>query len=325
MNRWVEGTVVARKHWSARLCSLQVEAGLACFQAGQLQRLLKVALLLPALIWLAGCSGARLAYNNADTVMRWMADDYFALEGPQEEDFKARLARFHAWHRNEELPRYSALMTSAGDKLAGGLTQQELLWAWDSVKARYGGLAAHAAPELAAVLVTLTPAQFERLNKKFAESGAEYTRKYIKGGEAKQRARRDKRNLELMREWFGDLSAEQEAQLRISSGKLPLLYALRLQNRQRRQSDFVSLLKAYRIPAELEPRLEHWLTDWEDGASPEYRRLSALHQEQYIEMLLELDRGLTPSQRTHAVTRLSEYAELFTALAGRGKLARSGM
>jgi len=59
-----------------------------------------------------------------------MANDYFVLEGAQEEDFKARLARFHDWHRSEELPRYSALMAGAADKLAAGLTQQDLLWAW---------------------------------------------------------------------------------------------------------------------------------------------------------------------------------------------------
>jgi hypothetical protein len=289
-----------------------------------MQRLLKVAFLLLAVASLAGCSGARLAYNNADIVVRWMADDYFALEGPQEEDFKARLAGFHAWHRSEELPRYSVLMTSAGDKLADGLTAPELLWAWESVKGRYRRMAAHAAPELAAVLATLTPAQFDRLDKKFAESDAEYAKKYLKGGEAEQRKRRDKRNLELMREWFGDLSDEQEAQVKISSAKLPLLYELRLQNRERRQDEFVALLKAYRSPAELEPRLKQWLTEWEEGASPEYRRLSELHREGYIQMLLELDRGLTPAQRVHAVTRFYEYAEIFKALAEQSKLARSG-
>ena len=289
-----------------------------------MRRLLKFALLLLALSGLAGCSGARLAYNNADTVVRWMADDYFALEGAQEEDFKARLARFHAWHRSEELPRYRALMASAGEKLADGLTAPELLWAWENVKARYRRMAAHAAPELAAVLATLTPAQFERLEKKFAESNVEFSKKYLKGGEEEQRERRDKRNLELMREWFGDLSDEQEAQLMIGSAKLPFLYPLRLHNRQRRQGEFVALLKTYRSPAELEPRLRQWLTEWEEGASPEYRRLSIRHRELYIQMLLQLDRGLTPAQRVHAMTRLREYAEIFEALAGQGKPARPG-
>jgi len=289
-----------------------------------MRRLVRFALLLLALAALAGCSGARLAYNNADTVLRWMADDYFALEGAQEQDFKQRLARFHAWHRSEELPRYSVLMTSAGDKLADGLTAGELLWAWESVKGRYRRMAAHAAPELAAVLVTLTPAQFERLDKKFAESDAEYAKKHLKGGETEQRERRDKRTLELIREWFGDLTGAQEAQLRIASTRLPLLYTLRLQNRQRRQAEFVGLLKTYRTPAELEPRLTHWLTEWEEGASPEYRSLSEQHRALYVQMLLDLDRGLTAAQRAHAAARCYEYAEIFRALAAQGKLPPSG-
>ncbi|MEK7362159.1 MAG: DUF6279 family lipoprotein [Pseudomonadota bacterium] len=289
-----------------------------------MRRLLNLAFLLLALAVLAGCSGARLAYNNADTVLRWMADDYFALEGAQEEDFNARLERFHVWHRSEELPRYSVLMTSAGDKLADGLTATELLWAWENVKGRYRRMAAYAAPELAAVLATLTPAQFGRLQKTFAESEAEFTRKFLKGGKAEQRKRRDKRNLELMREWFGDLSGEQEAQLARASAGLPLVYELRLQNRQRRQGEFLALLKTYRSPAELEPRLKHWLTEWEEGASPAYRRQSEQHQTLYIQMLLELDRGLAPAQRVHAVTRLHEYAEIFKSLAEQDKLAQSG-
>ena len=177
-----------------------------------MRRLLKFALLLLALTGLAGCSGTRLAYNHADTLVRWMADDYFALDGAQQEDFNERLVRFHAWHRSDELPRYSALMASAAGKLARGLTQPELSWAWDSVVARYRSMAAQAAPDLAPVLTTLTPAQFQRLEQKFAESNAEYARKHLSGGEAEQRERRDKRNLELMREWFGDLSGEQESE-----------------------------------------------------------------------------------------------------------------
>jgi len=286
--------------------------------------LLKFALLLSALASLAGCSGARLAYNNADTVVRWMADDYFALQGAQEDDFKARLAGFHAWHRSEELPRYSTLMTSAGDKLADGLTAPELLWAWESVKGRYRRMAAYAAPELAAVLATLTPAQFDRLGKKFAESNTEYAKKYLKGSDAEQRKRRDKRNLELMREWFGDLSDAQEAQLKAASSALPLLYESRLQNRLRRQGEFVGLLNTYHGAAELEPRLKQWLIEWEEGASPEYRRLSELHLQLYVQMLLELDRGLTPAQRAHAVARCYEYAEIFKALAAQNRPERSG-
>jgi ferredoxin--NADP+ reductase len=39
MSKWAEGTVVAQKHWAGRLYSLQVDAELAPFQAGQFTKL----------------------------------------------------------------------------------------------------------------------------------------------------------------------------------------------------------------------------------------------------------------------------------------------
>ncbi|MCX7141572.1 MAG: ferredoxin--NADP reductase [Proteobacteria bacterium] len=39
MNKWAEGTVVSQKHWSGQLYSLQVEAELAPFEAGQFTKL----------------------------------------------------------------------------------------------------------------------------------------------------------------------------------------------------------------------------------------------------------------------------------------------
>lgn len=39
MSKWVEGTVVAQKHWAGNLYSLQAEAELAPFQAGQFAKL----------------------------------------------------------------------------------------------------------------------------------------------------------------------------------------------------------------------------------------------------------------------------------------------
>ncbi len=292
-------------------------AGLRCLRA------LRFAFLLLACLALSACSGARFAYNHADTAVAWIANDYFGLEGAQEEDFNARLARFHVWHRSEELPRYSTLFATAGAKLADGMSEAELDWAWASVLGAYRRMAAQAAPDLAVVLVTLTPAQFERLEKKFVESNAEYSKKNIKGGVEKQRARRYKRNLELMREWFGELSDEQETKLKAASERLPLLYEQRLENRQRRQREFVAMLKAYHSPQELEPKLKRWLLEWDEGAAAEYLHATELHRAKYMRMLLELDRSLTPNQRQHAVSRFADFAALFTALAEQAKLARS--
>jgi len=273
---------------------------------------------------LCGCSGVRLAYNNADTALRWMADGYLDFEPPQAYDFNTRLAHFHAWHRRQELPRYSELMASASDKLADGLTREELLWAWDSVNARMRAAAGQAAPEMAAVLASLSADQIVHLEKKFADTNEEFFKKQVKGGEPEQRKRRMKRNLEWLNDIFGDLSDAQEERLRALSDALPLLYTLRLSDRVRWQKEIVAMIRQHRGAAELGPRLAHWIAHWEGGRAPEYQRLTLAHREQYVEMLLEMDKGMTPKQREHAVTRLRRYAEDFRALAEEGKPARPG-
>jgi len=284
-------------------------------------RCIRLVFALCALALLAGCSGTRLAYNNADSVLRWMALDYFDLGDAQEEDLRARVTRFHAWHRAEELPRYGKLSQIAADKLAGGIARQDLIWAWDQVMARYRHMAGRAAPDLAAVLVTLTPEQLAHLERSFAESNRKFTKKFLGGSPDEQRLRRDRRNLEMLQDWYGDLSAAQEAQFRRASAELPLLYELRLKNRQRRQREFVELLRARRNGADLATGLQHWLRDWEAGANADYMRLSREYRARYMDLLIELDRSLSAAQRAHAVTRLREYAEIFLALAAQGETA----
>jgi len=39
MSKWVEGTIVSQKHWAGQLYSLQIEADIAPFQAGQFAKL----------------------------------------------------------------------------------------------------------------------------------------------------------------------------------------------------------------------------------------------------------------------------------------------
>jgi hypothetical protein len=275
-------------------------------------------------VLLSGCSAVRLAYNNADTALRWMADGYLDFEPPQADDFNARLAGFHAWHRSQELPQYAELLAGASDKLADGLTREELLWAWDNVNARMRAAARQAGPEMAVVLASLSAEQIVHLEKKFVETNEEFFKKQIKGGEPEQRKRRMKRNLEWIEDVFGDLSDAQEEQLRALSDALPLLYTLRLADRVRRQKEVVAMIRRERGAAEFAPRFVHWFSNWEEGRAPEYQRLTLAHREQYVEMLLDMDKGMTPKQREHAVKRLRKYAEDFRVLAEEGKPVRPG-
>ena len=92
-------------------------------------------LVLAAAAALAGCGTVmRVVYNNGDFALRVMANEYFDTSGDQSEILKAQLARFHEWHRREELPAYARVFQGAAERAARGLTPEDATWAIVSVR-----------------------------------------------------------------------------------------------------------------------------------------------------------------------------------------------
>ena len=56
---------------------------------------------------------------------------------------------------------------------------------------------------------------------------------------------------------------------------------------------------------------------WDGGRAPEYVAAARRYREEYQDMLLDLDRSLTPAQRRIAAGRLREWAADFRVLAQR--------
>src|SRR5688572_7619124 len=123
-------------------------------------RLLIVAALATAV---AACTFTKFAYNQADTVMVWLADDHFDLDTQQKAEFQKRFDRFHQWHRFEQLPDYAQFMKVARTRMQDGVSQEDVMWFVDGLKGRTRTAAQKAAPEAAPLLATLTPAQIENL------------------------------------------------------------------------------------------------------------------------------------------------------------------
>src|SRR4051812_41917437 len=107
------------------------------------------------------CAFTRFGYNQADTVAAWMADEYFDLDGQQKQEFAKRFERFYAWHRNEQLPDYAGFMRAAQTRVQKGIAREDILWFVEGLRARVRVAGHQGAPEAAAFLATLTPAQIE--------------------------------------------------------------------------------------------------------------------------------------------------------------------
>jgi hypothetical protein len=266
---------------------------------------------------LTACSLTRVAYNYADSIVPYMASNYLDLDAEQSERLRPLIVRFHEWHRTNELPVYAALLRSASERAAKGLTADDVAWAMDSLRSRYRRLAAKAAEDAAPVLATLEPAQLAVLEHKFAESNEKYAKEYLSTDDAKRKRVQAKRMLDRFRDIAGSLTHEQEARIERFALDHERHVELRFEDRQHWQRDLVAVLREHRDPKDLGPRLAHLFYNPELRRSEEFSREDKRWNEDFGQLIADLDRTLSDRQRAHVVKRLSGYAEDFSTLAGK--------
>jgi len=273
------------------------------------------------LSWLAACSVTRVGYNYVDIVVRYLASSYLDLDAVQSEDLEPRLVRLHRWHRVNELPAYAELLRSASQRAAKGITAEDVAWGVGNVRARYRSFAAKAAEDAAPVLATLEPAQLAALEHKFSENNEKYAKKFLSLDDEKRRRAQTQRMLERFSDFAGDLSSEQEARIERFALAHERHVALRFEDRQRWQRDFVALLRQQRAPQELGRSLADMFEKPELRRSEEFLREDRRWDEDLGRLIVDLDGSLSPKQRAQVVRRLSDYAEDFAVLSGKRKEA----
>ncbi len=271
---------------------------------------------------LGGCSLLRIGYGQLDTYAAWVADDYFDLDPRQRQEFHARFDRLHEWHRHEQLPDYAAFLMETRARVLKGLAREDMLWITDNARTRYRTLIERGANDAAALLLTVTPAQLEALQRRWEKDNSRFAREHRLDQDADaQRNAATQRLLGRVRDWTGSLTVEQEERIALLARELPVNPRLRHEDRLRRQREFLQLMTQRADPAPFQVRLRHWLLHWEAGRDPEYARIWAEWPRKQADFYVAVDRLLTREQRAHVARRLQSYADDFTRLARRPEAA----
>ena len=275
----------------------------------------RVWLLALLLLVVSGCSTIRIAYNQADHIVAWIADDYFDLTSEQEQALREPLERFHAWHRRTQLPEYAALLENVQQRVSAGTKLNDADWLAEAIKLRYRAVVLHAHADAAAVLATLSDTQLLATRRHFDKINRKYVKDNGVGASAdEQRRLRERRMLERIEHWTGPLDAPLETKLRDLSRGLPLITDAAYRERLRRQEEFMRLLQSRQAP-DFASRLRDWLLEWDRTRSaeyqPQYARFIQARNSMYVEVL-----GVaTPEQRAHVLSVLRRYQNAFRELA----------
>ena len=285
-----------------------------------MKSVLKVTLALAAAALLAACTALRLAYDNADTYLLFRAKSYLDLDAKGSDELDERIDEFFAWHRRTALPQYARLSEEAAKRVTRGLSREDLVWGYDSLVAHARQSLRFAAERVAPLLDRLTPQQVAHMERRFAEDNRKFAREYLHGSEAERRKRRARRLEERLEDWVGNLSSVQAEKVRQFSERTPLYDELRAKDRQRMQAEFVDMIRK----RQAQKHLPDWIANWERGRDPAHLAASERFRQEYLTLLLEIDKTLSSEQRNRAAANFRRYAEDFNVLARRARAESPG-
>jgi hypothetical protein len=275
--------------------------------------ILKFVLALAAAWLLSGCAAMRLAYDNADTYVRWRASSFLDLAGADSDELDERIDAFHAWHRAKALPQYARIAEEAAKRIADGLSPEDLVWGYDSIVAQARESLRIAAEGIAPLLDRVGPEQMAKIERGVAEDNRKFAREYLRGNEAERRKKRIKRTVDRLEDWVGKLSPAQLERVREYSERAPLNEDLRDRDRKRLQTEFLSIVRG----REAQKRLPERMARWESGRDAAYSAAQEAWRKEYFSMLVDVDRMLSAEQRARAVARFRSFAEDFNVLSAK--------
>lgn len=290
---------------------------------------------------LGGCSSVWLGYSTLPSLIAWRVDRDLALDDAQRRLVGEHLESLERWHRASELPRYADFLSGIA---AAPLAVSEATvagWRTRVLQDAWRPIAEQAARPVAALALTLRPAQLDRLARRFAERNDELKREWglaangispaggrqaAGGGQMLVDARvlidaRVERFRGRAEFFFGDLDTAQLDTLRALAAAHPPYEADWMAEREARQRRALVVLGAItreQPPLEVaEARVRDWLLSLWKAEDPARAARLAAASSATDRLCATLLASAAPAQREKMSGRLRGWAQDLAAMAAR--------
>jgi hypothetical protein len=260
--------------------------------------------------------GPRLIYTHLDRLIPKYANDYLPLNGQQRDRLDERLNAHLAWHCRTQLVRYATFFDRLRIDVSDPnrpVTPARVGEYDEIIKNAWNDLLHQTGPDIARILSTAEDAQIAALSDNLAEKNEEIAKKYIHISPESQDRLRQKEMRKRLHRWISRLTPEQEALVAAWSAAYEPMAEDRLAFRKMVQKRFLQLLRQ-RSRNGFEAAFTDLLTHFRELRTPAYQRKLDINREKTLELLVELERSLTPSQRDHLLDRFRSYSKIFMEL-----------
>jgi Family of unknown function (DUF6279) len=260
---------------------------------------------------LQGCSLVKLGYGQASPLaFRWL-DRYVDFDDAQSLKVRSALDDALAWHRRTQLPDYVQLLALAEAEVAADATPERMCaWAGE-IRSRVEPALQYLAPTIADVVVTLSPAQLARIEKRFAETNDDYRDDHLQKSPQRRHRAEVEREVERAEMLYGRLDAGQRDLVANSVSTSPYIAEIAFAERKDRQQDVLSLVRrlreahAGRDDAIVQVRA--YLNGIDHSPRESYRRYAARVTAHRCALASDLHNAASAAQRREAAKKLAGY------------------
>ena len=189
------------------------------------------AALVACVLCLTACSGTTFVYNRLDTILPWYVDDYVELNATQERQLEEILRPFLDWHRQQELPRYVALLERVDSSLDQEVTPAELAGIYDEMQVAWLRLEQESLDGLLELGASLSDAQVEEFLVYMRERQEEYEEEYLSRSGSEYREEIYDNLADTLEDYLGRLTSEQKDLLRQAAAEFERADEVWLQER----------------------------------------------------------------------------------------------
>ncbi|UVT17703.1 MAG: hypothetical protein H8K04_09325 [Nitrospira sp.] len=257
---------------------------------------------------LAGCSFTTTAYRFADRIILWKADHYFDLNSTQRHELAERLTPLLDKHRHEALPQYEAFLQEVRQRVERGLTGPDIDWAYAAYDRLRADLFERVVADSGALLASVDARQVRTFESALQKDNAK-TARLVQVSESERLKKRAQTTLELVKDWLGTLTKEQQAQIREWSLTLPDVQPAWVAYQQQRQQELLILLHQERTPERIARELRTMFVYPDQTAPRSYLHAVRQMRANAKAITLAIDERMTPDQRHHAVAKLQKLID----------------
>lgn len=274
-------------------------------------RIAGIILVLAGALALSACSAVKLGYNTVPDLVYWWLDGYVDFNDGQRGPVRSEIARAHAWHRQQELPRIAELLARMEQLAPGEISADQACMLVQQVRERLDAVAEQVEPAVAAIAITLQPRQLRHLERKLRDRNETFRKENVEPAPEQLQARRFERMLERAGMIYGRLDEPQRAVLRQGVAQSAWDAARILADRERRQQDLLQTLRRIARPdtpvPEARAQLRAWLDRAQNAPDPAYRAWQEGLVQEGCRTFAAVHQSTTPAQRDQAVRRLRAY------------------